>query len=93
MGGSDTVTLLASETPAHTHSLMAQTVDQGDNRIPSPARNLGNTQMYSNTPSGTPTLSPSAVTPAGGGLPHNNMQPYLTLTFCIAMQGVFPPRG
>src|SRR5437762_3324544 len=49
MGGSDTVTVLASETPAHTHSLMAQTVDQGDNRIPSPALNLGNTQMYSNT--------------------------------------------
>ena len=33
-----------------------------------------------------------ALTPAGGSLPHNNMMPYLTLMFCIAMQGVFPPR-
>ena len=32
------------------------------------------------------------ATPAGGDLPHNNMQPYLTLSFCIALQGVFPPR-
>jgi microcystin-dependent protein len=38
-------------------------------------------------------LSPNAVTPAGGNLPHNNLQPYLTLNFCIALQGIFPPRG
>jgi microcystin-dependent protein len=92
-GGSDTVTLLQSETPVHTHSVMAQTVDQGDNREPSPARNLGNTQMYSaSAPAGSPTLDPSAVTIAGGGLPHNNLMPYLTLNFCVAMQGIFPQR-
>ena len=39
-----------------------------------------------------PTLSPNALTPAGGDQPHNNMQPYLTFYFCIALQGVFPPR-
>ena len=37
-------------------------------------------------------ISPNALTPAGGDQPHNNMQPYLTLNFCIALQGVFPPR-
>jgi microcystin-dependent protein len=37
-------------------------------------------------------LSAQALTPAGGGIPHNNMQPYLTMNFNIAMQGVFPPR-
>jgi microcystin-dependent protein len=37
-------------------------------------------------------LSPNALPPAGGDQPHNNMQPYLTLSFCIALQGVFPPR-
>lgn len=37
-------------------------------------------------------MAPQALTPYGGGLPHNNMQPYLTLNFCIALQGVFPPR-
>ena len=37
-------------------------------------------------------MAPQGLPPAGGGLPHNNMQPYLTLNFCIALQGVFPPR-
>ncbi|HEX9003623.1 MAG TPA: phage tail protein, partial [Blastocatellia bacterium] len=43
----------------------------------------------------TPPLTPMAfqtLPPAGGGLPHNNMQPYLTLNFCIALQGIFPQR-
>jgi microcystin-dependent protein len=34
-----------------------------------------------------------ALAPAGGSLPHNNMMPYLTVNFCIAMQGIFPPRS
>jgi microcystin-dependent protein len=38
-------------------------------------------------------MSDEMIAPAGGGTPHNNMMPYLTLNFCIAMQGVFPPRG
>jgi microcystin-dependent protein len=37
-------------------------------------------------------MNPSAIAPAGGDQPHNNMQPYLTLNFCIALQGVYPPR-
>ncbi len=39
------------------------------------------------------TMAFQALPPAGGSLPHNNMPPYLTVTFIIAMQGVFPPRG
>jgi microcystin-dependent protein len=38
-------------------------------------------------------MSPNAVLQAGGGQPHNNLQPYLVLNYCIAMQGVFPPRS
>jgi microcystin-dependent protein len=91
-GGSETVTLLATETPSHTHSVRAQTVDQGDNRIPSPSRNLANTQIYS-TAAATATLDPTAVSIAGGSQPHNNMQPYLTLYFNIALQGVYPARS
>jgi microcystin-dependent protein len=37
-------------------------------------------------------LAPNALPPAGGDQPHNNLMPYLTLNFCIALQGVFPPR-
>jgi microcystin-dependent protein len=90
-GGSDTVTLLTTESPSHTHSMMAQTVDQGDNRIPSPSLNLGNTQIYSSAPSSA-TLDPAAISPSGGNQPHNNLMPYLTLNLCIALQGVFPAR-
>ena len=38
-------------------------------------------------------MAPEALAPAGGDQPHNNLQPYLTFYFCIALQGVFPPRG
>jgi microcystin-dependent protein len=37
-------------------------------------------------------MNPLALSIAGGNLPHNNMMPYLTLNFCIALQGIFPPR-
>jgi len=44
-------------------------------------------------PSGMTSLNAAAIAPAGGNLPHNNMQPYLTVNFCIALQGIFPPRS
>jgi microcystin-dependent protein len=89
-GGVPTVTLLASETPQHTHNITAQTIDQGDTRIPSPSVNLGNTQMYSNSTNAT--MDPTATSLYGNSQPHNNLQPYLTLNLCIALQGVYPPR-
>jgi microcystin-dependent protein len=89
--GVDTVTLLQSEMPIHTHNMTAQTVDQGDHRIPDPTLNLANAQMYSPGPSDA-TLDPRAVSITGSSLPHNNLMPYLTLFFNIALQGVFPPR-
>jgi microcystin-dependent protein len=38
-------------------------------------------------------MSPNALGPSGGSMPHNNRQPYLGVHFCIALQGVYPPRG
>ncbi len=90
-GGSDSVTLLLSESPAHTHNLTAQTVDPGDNRIPAPNLNLGNTAIYS-TANASGTMDPSATSLYGNSQPHNNLMPYLTLYFNIALQGVYPPR-
>jgi microcystin-dependent protein len=96
-GGSETVTLLESEIPAHTHGLGAHTQDPATLNAPNPARSLarsnGGFAYMSNVSSNTVQMSPSVVAPAGGDQPHNNMQPYLTLNFCIALQGVFPPRG
>jgi microcystin-dependent protein len=90
--GSPDVTLTASQVPSHTHALQgtgtAATTDDPAGAWPAtvargslygPAQNLV-------------TLAPQAVASSGGDLPHNNMQPHLTLNFCIAVQGVFPQR-
>lgn len=94
-GGSDTVTLLGSELPAHPHTMRANT-DFADLQQPSPARSIARSQNANayKAPAGQPVvaLSSQALSPAGGGQPHNNLQPYLTLYFNIALQGVFPPR-
>lgn len=93
--GTETITLLQSEIPIHTHSLLASP-DPGELQAPNAAyamaRSSG-TNAYI-PPAGQPTaqMALQALSPAGGNLPHNNMQPYLTLNFCIALQGVFPPR-
>jgi microcystin-dependent protein len=92
-GGSETVTLLESEIPVHTHNLLVDAADPGEDRTPAGealARSTGG-NLYA-LPTSLVQLSPNATTPAGGDQPHNNMQPYLTLNFCIALQGVYPPR-
>lgn len=92
-GGTETVTLLESEMPSHTHALRANTIDPADTSTP------GTSATFAPSTGGTlyqaaadTTLAPLALSPAGGSLPHNNMQPYLTVNFCIALQGVFPAR-
>jgi microcystin-dependent protein len=95
IGGSETVTLLESEIPSHLHTMRAST-DPANAQAPSPAVTLARASggnAYSTTTTGLVAMSPSALATAGGSLPHNNVQPYLTLSFCIALQGVFPPRG
>jgi microcystin-dependent protein len=96
-GGSQNVTLLQSEIPVHTHNMMAFTQVPGDLFGPTAQNNAilarsNNGAVYNTNTSGAVQLAPQALAPAGGGLPHNNMQPYLTLNFCIALQGVFPAR-
>jgi microcystin-dependent protein len=94
MGGAETVTLLQSEMPQHVHQLMASSGDPAESNDPTGkvlARSTLN--VYSTTL--TPLVQmavPQELGPAGGGQPHNNMMPYLTLSFCIALQGVFPAR-
>ena len=48
--------------------------------------------LFAFKPTADTQLAFQAMTPAGGSLPHNNMMPYLTLSYCIALQGVYPPR-
>jgi microcystin-dependent protein len=95
-GGSDTVTLLQSEIPAHAHFVRGRT-DPADLQGPSPARSLarstGAFAYQTGVAANLAAVHPTALAPAGGSQPHNNLAPYLTLNFCIALQGVFPPRG
>jgi microcystin-dependent protein len=92
-GGSDTVSLLESEIPAHSHSLMAFS-GVGNRTTPvnnSISRVTGATPYVPGSPA-LVNMADVAITPAGGDQPHNNMMPYLTMNFCIALQGVYPPR-
>jgi len=94
MSGVESITLLQSEIPVHTHVLRANAF-QGDKTVPGPTTSLAESQGGALYVTPTPPLSmmaPQALALAGGGLPHNNMQPYLTLNFCIALQGIFPQR-
>lgn len=96
-GGTETVTLLESEIPNHAHTFGRAVGANGDST--SPANNLwaqsafgrGSLNMYHEAPA-TGAVNPNAMSPTGGEQPHNNLQPYLVLSFCIALQGVFPPR-
>jgi microcystin-dependent protein len=93
MGGSETITLLQSEMPFHNHT-MNVSGDPATEREP-PAQNFaaGDGVNFWNTTNPTVNMNPSALSITGGSLPHNNMQQYLTVNFCIALQGIFPPRG
>jgi len=92
-GGSDTVSLLQSEIPSHAHTARASS-DPSTVQDPSPVRSWARSQPGFAYIAGNPNVSMAgeALAPAGGDQPHNNLQPYLTLNFCIALQGVFPPR-
>jgi microcystin-dependent protein len=95
MSGSETITLLESEMPFHTHQCLAANQDLADLGAPANNRALcrsGKGSGWKASPTNNATLAPQAIAPAGGSLPHNNMQPYLTLNYCIALQGIFPQR-
>lgn len=93
--GSPNVTLLMSEIPQHNHTMMAYSGDAGDSRTPGINASLAATSpgnLYNPTAAGVTQLNIQALSLAGGSLPHNNMMPYLTVNFCIALQGIFPAR-
>lgn len=92
--GVETVTLLDSEMPQHNHKVMTIGQPAGTG-TPSPSVGLsrsGGGNAYVPTTNSAVTMAPQQLGLTGGSLPHNNMMPYLTLNFCIALQGIYPPR-
>jgi microcystin-dependent protein len=98
--GVETVTLLASQSPPHSHPFPAvaaqATTNAPSGALPSEAHGSGRGAFPVNIYAALQTAVPLAsgqVAPAGGGQPHNNVQPYLTLNWCIALQGIYPSRS
>ena len=98
MGGEPYVTLLTSESPIHSHVLQVDN-SNGDQGTPTGNVLAGAftgrqaVPLYSAPNSNTTSMSFNTVGISGGSLPHDNMPPYLTLNFIIALQGVFPARS
>jgi microcystin-dependent protein len=94
--GSETVTLIFSEMPNHPHGLFASN-EPADVSTPTAtvalARTNGQAGYAPSTGPQNSQLDQSAASVIGGDLPHNNLMPYLVLNYCIALQGVFPPRS
>jgi microcystin-dependent protein len=99
MEGGEAVTLLATQNPPHSHPFPAvaaqATTNAPNGALPAEGHGSGRGAFPVNIYAALQTAVPLAsgqVASAGGGQPHNNLQPYLSLNWCIALQGVFPPR-
>jgi microcystin-dependent protein len=88
-GGEQNHTLSISELPSHVHLVNASSATTGATINPAGNYLGGYNNLYHSASSLTP-VEPNTVGPSGGSQSHNNMQPYLTLNFCIALQGIFP---
>jgi len=95
-GGEAAHTLTFEEMPDHSHTLYGANT-QADSPLPggnllAAAQQSGMGTWYSGTPANPTTLGSSSIGNAGGGQSHTNLQPFLALNVCIAVQGIFPTR-
>jgi microcystin-dependent protein len=90
--GEQAHTVLSAEMPAHNHAMNGSTTASGG--TDNPTNNfLGSASNVYHTPASPTSMNPQTVGNRGGTQPHDNMMPYLTLSFCIALQGIFPSRN
>lgn len=95
-GGEEIHTLTVNEVPGHTHVLSASS-DVANSHLPGAAlpagRPRGGINRYAPAGSGNSVMHPGSLSASGGSQAHDNMQPYLTLNFAIALQGIFPSQN
>jgi microcystin-dependent protein len=99
-GGQPTVALTTDQIPSHNHVLNAGALNppNPDQNVASPSSEAllglsGPNNLYLDPVTPDKALHPASISPNGSGLPHDNMQPYVAINFCIAWSGVFPPRS
>jgi len=98
--GVTNVTLTQAQTPSHTHTITAQLVPSGGvverTQIPKTVSYLADSSpggvYLDTTPTFNSPLAPNVLSQVGGSLPHDNMQPYLAVNFCICLYGVYPSQ-
>lgn len=93
-GGVEAVTLNAQQMPQHSHQVNVSSAATGG--TPVPANNFpggANNAYLAPGPEGMTTMNPQTISTSGGSQAHPNMQPFLTVNFCIALQGIFPSRN
>ena len=93
-GGVETVTLTESEMPAHVHTMLADGSEQGTGGPAGAVFASGERGRPPAYGDGTTTvqMSPLSLSASGGSMPHNNLPPYLAVSFIIALQGIYPSR-
>jgi microcystin-dependent protein len=91
-GGQQAHTLTSAELPTHFHVANASSASSGGNDNPT-GRVLGSVSNMYHSPANLTAMNPATITNTGGSQAHLNAQPFLTLTFCIALQGIFPSRN
>lgn len=93
LGGTESVTLTVKHLPAHAHTAVASMADA---TVSDPTGVLwgavGATPFVANPSSGTVQMNAGAIAPSGGNTPHDNMMPYLTISYIIALDGLYPSR-
>lgn len=89
-GGEQAHTLSIAELPTHTHLVKASTLDGNTSTVGNNVLAREVSMPYAQNPTGLVSFNPGTVTNTGGSQAHLNMQPFLTLSFCIALQGIFP---
>lgn len=96
--GTDSVTLQYGQMPAHTHAARVYNQTDSSKRTGIPVANdamilpEGGVNLFTATPTTNSVFPAQTIAMTGGGQPHENQQPYLTLNFCICLSGVFPTR-